>query len=50
MANEFEREAQGKRTGIVAEFWDFLKHNKKRWLMPILLAYPVTDLETINSR
>jgi len=39
MANEFEREAQGKRTGIVTEFWDFLKHNKKWWLMPILLAF-----------
>ncbi len=24
--------------GIVAEFWGFLKDNKKWWLLPILLA------------
>jgi len=28
--------AKGRRTGLVAEFWDFLKHNKKWWLLPIL--------------
>jgi len=22
--------------GIVAEFWEFLKHNKKFWLIPII--------------
>jgi hypothetical protein len=26
------------RTGLAGEFWDFLKHNKKWWLLPILLA------------
>jgi len=36
--DEFAREAQAGRTGLVAEFWDFLKHNKKWWLLPILLA------------
>lgn len=24
--------------GILAEFWDFLRHNKKWWLTPILLV------------
>jgi hypothetical protein len=24
--------------GIVTEFWQFLVHNKKWWLLPILLA------------
>lgn len=24
--------------GLIADFWDFLKHNKKWWLTPILLA------------
>jgi hypothetical protein len=33
---EFAREAAGERTSLVAEFWDFLKHNKKWWLLPIL--------------
>jgi len=36
--HEFMREAGEARTGLVAEFWDFLKHNKKWWLLPILIA------------
>lgn len=36
--NDFTREAGAERVGLVAEFWDFLKHNKKWWLLPILLA------------
>lgn len=34
----FLREAGEQRVGLLAEFWDFLKHNKKWWLIPILLA------------
>lgn len=37
-AKEFQRAAQAKRTGLLAEFWDFLKHNKKWWLTPILVV------------
>lgn len=29
---------QGKRLSLLAEFWEFLKHNKKYWLLPILLV------------
>ncbi|HVP09762.1 MAG TPA: DUF5989 family protein [Phycisphaerae bacterium] len=36
--DEFSREAAGRRTSLVAEFWDFLKHNKKWWLLPILVV------------
>ena len=36
--NDFEREAEGEQIGILAEFWDFLKHNKKWWLIPIIVA------------
>jgi hypothetical protein len=36
--DEFQREAQGERFGLIAEFWDFLKHNKKWWLLPILVV------------
>ena len=36
--DEFEQHAAGGRTGLATEFWDFLKHNKKWWLLPILLA------------
>ena len=35
---EFAREATEERLSLVAEFWDFLKHNKKWWLLPILIA------------
>ena len=36
-AKEFERAGKSGRTGLVAEFWDFLKHNKKWWLAPIVV-------------
>jgi hypothetical protein len=36
--DEFKALAQKKRTSVVAEFWLFLKHNKKWWLLPILIV------------
>jgi hypothetical protein len=37
--SDFEKAAaEEKSTSIVAEFWDFLRHNKKWWLTPILLV------------
>lgn len=36
--NDFEQLSQQRRLGLAAEFIDFLKHNKKWWLLPILLA------------
>ena len=30
--------AKGDRQSLAAEFWDFLKHNKKWWLLPILIV------------
>ncbi|MFH1923812.1 MAG: DUF5989 family protein [Planctomycetota bacterium] len=35
---EFERHAQGRAPGLVVEFVEFLLHNKKWWLIPILLV------------
>lgn len=35
---EFEREASTRQQGIVREFTDFLLHNKKWWLTPIILV------------
>ncbi len=35
--DEFQRAVHRRRTGLVAEFWDFLKHNKKWWLLPIVV-------------
>ncbi len=35
---EFEMAADEERIGLLAEFWDFLKHNKKWWLLPPLVV------------
>ena len=42
MSNEHKQEdfaelAQNKRGGLMSEFWQFLKHNKKWWLLPIII-------------
>ena len=36
-SSDFLRAADQERMGLAAEFWDFLKHNKKWWLLPIVL-------------
>jgi hypothetical protein len=43
-AGAFEREAGAGRIGFFREFWDFLKHNKKWWLLPILVCLFVLGL------
>lgn len=35
--NPFEVEAEQAEMGLIAEFWDFIKHNKKWWLTPIII-------------
>ena len=37
-SEEFEAESKGPSSGLLAEFWHFLKHNKKWWLLPILIT------------
>ena len=37
-ADDFARQAEERSSGLIAEFYFFLKHNKKWWLLPILLA------------
>ncbi len=37
-AERFAREASRQQSGVLAELWDFLKHNKKWWLIPIVLV------------
>jgi hypothetical protein len=36
-ATEFSREAEASQPGLLREFWDFLMHNKKWWLAPIVI-------------
>lgn len=35
---EFADLAKQQQTGLVREFWDFLWHNKKWWLTPIIIV------------
>ncbi len=30
--------AKADRPSLASEFWDFLKHNKKWWLLPIIIV------------
>ena len=46
-AETFRREAACSRVGLLREFWDFLKHNKKWWLIPILVALALVALLAI---
>ncbi len=46
-ATEFEQQAGQAQTGIVAEFVDFLLHNKKWWLTPIILVLLMVGLLVI---
>jgi Family of unknown function (DUF5989) len=36
-ADDFEREAEQRRSSFATELWDFMRHNKKWWLTPIIL-------------
>jgi hypothetical protein len=36
--DDFMAQSRESRTGLVREFADFLAHNKKWWLLPILIA------------
>jgi hypothetical protein len=36
---EFEKAAEEDRLSLAAEFWIFLRENKKWWLLPILLVF-----------
>ncbi len=43
----FEEHATEKQVGIVAEFIDFLLHNKKWWLAPIIIVLLLVSLLVI---
>ena len=40
----FEQEAARGRLGILGEFWEFLRTNKKWWLTPIILVIVLLTL------
>lgn len=36
--SDFERAGQQSSSPVLLEFWCFIKHNKKWWMIPILVA------------
>ena len=47
--NEFETMTRQQRTSLMVEFWSFLKHNKKWWLLPILIVLLLLGLLVLLS-
>lgn len=48
-ADQFAQAGRQRRSGLVREFWEFLKHNKKWWLVPILLMLLLIGLLVLVS-
>jgi len=46
---EFLEQAEQKRGNIIREFLDFLRHNKKWWLLPIVLILLLMGLFILLS-
>ncbi len=47
--SEFERQAEQTESGVLREFVDFLRHNKKWWLTPVILALLLVGLLVLLS-
>ena len=43
-SQDFEQEASTSQPSLVQELWDFLRHNKKWWLTPIILVLLLVGL------
>ena len=43
-SSDFARAAEGRPGGFFAEFWYFLRHNRRWWLTPIILMLLVLGL------
>ncbi len=43
-ATEFEQQVEADQVGLLHEFGDFLLHNKKWWLTPIILTLLVVGI------
>jgi hypothetical protein len=43
----FSEQAEGRQRGLVAEFWVFLRQNKKWWLTPIILVLLIIGIFVI---
>ena len=43
-SRRFAEEAEAPKATLVGEFWDFMSHNKKWWLTPIILVLLLAGL------
>jgi len=43
-AGSFAQQAEGSQAGFMRELWDLLRHNKKWWLTPIIVALLIMGL------
>ena len=37
-SDDFARRAEGRRSNLLVEFWQFLRENRKWWLLPIVVV------------
>lgn len=42
--DSFEERAEGSSPGLIVEFWDFIVHNKKWWIAPIVIVLMLVGL------
>jgi hypothetical protein len=47
--NDFEKAAGARPTGLVGEFWHFLRHHRKWWMAPIILCLLLLGLVMMLS-
>ena len=47
--SDFARQARAVSPGLIREFWDFLCHNKKWWLIPVLVVLLLVGVLVVLS-
>jgi len=47
--NSFAQQAEEQSPGLIAELWDFLKYNKKWWLLPIIIVLGLVGVLVLLS-
>jgi hypothetical protein len=47
--NDFQRQAEQVAPGLVSEFFDFVLHNKKWWMIPIVVSLLILGLLVLLS-
>jgi len=42
--HDFARQVEGRSSGFLGETWYFLRHNKRWWLTPVVIAFLLLGL------